>query len=362
LTERLAPATLAAAQSPPDARDGRGERDERDERDEHALAAPLCPRRFPPLRPRVSRQQQEIPMTDALSPPNAGGPTAPPLPWAPDIPVRHVTVDGMRIRYLVVGSGPTLVLLHTLRTQLDMFQKVIPELATRFRVYALDYPGHGHSDAPGADYAAEFFVASVAGVLDRLNIQDAVLAGESIGGTIALLLAARRNPRVRGVVAVNPYDYDRGRGLRRSSALANLFIGMSGVPLIGGAMGRMQPYSAVKRILLGGVYRKDAFPSALLRELYTAGTEPGHPRAFMQLVRHWPSWEQARAEYGNIALPVLLLYGDHDWSRDAEREADQGAIPASRIRVVKDAGHFLALDAPSAFVQAVVDLEAGLSA
>jgi pimeloyl-ACP methyl ester carboxylesterase len=291
---------------------------------------------------------------------DAGGPAAPPLPWAPDIPVHYITVAGTRIRYLVAGSGPALVLLHTLRTQLDMFQKVIPELATRFRVYALDYPGHGHSDAPDADYAAEFFVASVAGFLDQLNIEDAVLAGESIGGTIALVLAARHNPRVRGVVAINPYDYDRGRGLRRSSALANLFIGMSGVPLIGGAMGRMQPYAAVKRILQGGVYRKDAFPSALLRELHAAGTEPGHPRAFVQLVHHWPSWEQARAEYGNIALPVLLLYGDHDWSRDAEREADQRAIPGSRMRVVQDAGHFLALDAPGAFVQAVGDLAAGL--
>ncbi|HEU4563088.1 MAG TPA: alpha/beta hydrolase [Gemmatimonadaceae bacterium] len=293
---------------------------------------------------------------------DAGGPPAPPLPWAPDIPVQYVTVDGTRIRYLVAGSGPAVVLLHTLRTQLDMFQKVIPELAARFRVYAIDYPGHGHSDAPDADYAAEFFVASVAGFLDRLNIESAVLAGESIGGTIALLLAARHNPRVRGVVAVNPYDYDRGRGLRRSSALANLFGGLSGVPLIGGAMGRMQPYAAVKRILQGGVYRKDAFPSALLRELHAAGTEPGHPRAFVQLVRHWPSWEQARAEYGNIALPVLLLYGDHDWSRDTEREADHRAIPGSRMRIVKDAGHFLALDAPGAFVQAVADLAAGFSA
>jgi pimeloyl-ACP methyl ester carboxylesterase len=243
-----------------------------------------------------------------------------------------------------------------------MFQKVIPELATRFRVYTLDYPGHGYSDAPDADYAAEFFVASVERFLDLLNIENAVLAGESIGGTIALLLAARRNPRVRGVLAVNPYDYDHGRGLRRSSALANLFIGMSGVPLIGGAIGRVQPYAAVKRILQGGVYRRDAFTSALLREIYLAGTEPGRRRAFTQLVRHWSSWEQARAEYGNIVLPVLLLYGDHDWSRDAEREANHRAIPGSRIRIVKDAGHFLALDAPSEFVRAVVDFEAGLSA
>src|SRR5919199_3293466 len=169
------------------------------------------------------------------------------LPWAPDIASRYLEVNGTGIRYIAVGGGPPLVLLHTLRTQLDMFQKVIPELAKRFRVYALDYPGHGHSDAPDADYAAEFFVESVAGFLDRLNIEDAIVAGESIGGTIALLLAARRNPRVRRVIAINPYDYDRGRGLRRSSTLANLFIGMSGAPLLGAMVRRVQPYPAVKR-------------------------------------------------------------------------------------------------------------------
>jgi pimeloyl-ACP methyl ester carboxylesterase len=285
-----------------------------------------------------------------------------PVPWAPDIPVRYVTVNGSRIRYVDVGNGPALVLLHTLRTQLDMFQKVIPALATRFRVHALDYPGHGHSDAPDADYSAEFFVASVAGFLDRLNVEHAIVAGESIGGTIALLLAAKRNPRVRGVVAINPYDYDRGRGLRRSSTLANVFIGLSGIPVLGDMISRVQPYPAVKRILEGGVYRRDAFPSALLRELHAAGEEPGHRRAFMQLVRHWPSWEEARAEYGRIAVPVLLLYGGHDWSRDAEREADRRVIPGARMRVVEEAGHFLALDAPDAFARSITELAAELPA
>ena len=282
------------------------------------------------------------------------------LSWAPDIPVGYVSMDGTRIRYIAAGNGPALVLLHTLRTQLDMFQKVIPQLATRFRVYALDYPGHGHSDAPDADYGTEFFVASVAEFLDRLNIEHAVVAGESIGGTIALLLAARHNPLVRGVVAVNPYDYDRGRGLRRSSALANLVIGVSGVPVFGTVVRRVQPYPVVKRILQGGVHRRDAFPPALLRELHAAGKAPGHPRAFQRLVRHWPSWEQARTEYANIELPVLLLYGEYDWSREAEREADRRAIPGARFRVVEDAGHFLALDAPGEFVRGVVELAAEL--
>src|SRR3990172_7331672 len=119
------------------------------------------------------------------------------LTWAPDIPIRYVNVNGVTLRYVKVGQGPPLVLLHTLRTQLDMFQKVIPPLTRHFEVYALDYPGHGFSDIPKVEYTPELFIKSVAGFLEQVNIENAAVMGESIGGSVALALAARPNPRVR---------------------------------------------------------------------------------------------------------------------------------------------------------------------
>jgi pimeloyl-ACP methyl ester carboxylesterase len=276
------------------------------------------------------------------------------LDWAPEIPIRYVDLDGTKLRYITAGQGPALVLLHTLRTQLDMFQKVIPELAHRFRVYALDFPGHGFSDIPKTQYSAELFVTATTRFLDQLDIRDAVVAGESIGGTVALLLAARRNPRVRSVVAINPYDYAGGRGIRRSSLLANILFGLNNVPVLGSTVTRLRLYPIVKRVLKGGVYRKGALPSALARALYRVGNRRGHYRAFMSLVRRWASWERARVEYAHVDRPVLLIYGDHDWSRVAEREADRQAIPGAEPRIIKDAGHFLSLDAPRELVQAVV--------
>jgi pimeloyl-ACP methyl ester carboxylesterase len=280
------------------------------------------------------------------------------LAWAPDIPIQHVTLDNARVRYLVTGEGPPVVLLHTLRTQLDLFQKVIPELARHHRVYALDYPGHGWSDIPRAAYSPELFVRTVSRFLDRLDIREATLAGESIGGSVALLLAARHHPRVRGVVAINPYDYDRGRGLRRSSALANLILGASGIPILGATIMRLRNPFVEGRILRGGVHRKGAVPPTLAREVYSVGNRRGHYRAFMSLVRHWPSWETARSEYRSIERPVLLLYGEHDWSRPEEREANRRDIPGSRLRVVANAGHFLSLDAPDEVVRSVKEFVA----
>src|SRR5262249_58954428 len=80
------------------------------------------------------------------------------LDWDPDVPIQYVALSGVNVRYIKTGSGPCLVLLHTLRTQLDLFEKVVPNLARSFTVHALDYPGHGYSDIPTARYDADFFV------------------------------------------------------------------------------------------------------------------------------------------------------------------------------------------------------------
>jgi len=283
-------------------------------------------------------------------------PAPPPsVPWAPDIPVRWVTVDGVRLRYVVAGSGPSLVLLHTLRTQLDLFQRVIPALARRYRVYALDFPGHGHSDIPAAEYRAGLFIDSIAGFVEQLGIEKAVLVGESIGATAALGLAARRHPRIRAVIAISTYDYDRGRGLRRASALARLLFSINDVPVLGGTVTRLRQYPIVKAVFEGGLHRLESMPHALAREMYRVGNRPGHYRAFMSLVHHWPTWEAVRQRYNDIDCPVLLLYGDHDWSRPDERAETARLIPGAEVHTVKNAGHFLSFDAPAETIEQVVE-------
>ena len=280
------------------------------------------------------------------------------LEWAQEIPIQYVMLDGVRVRYVVTGEGPALVLLHTLRTQLDLFQKVIPPLARHYRVYALDYPGHGWSDIPEVAYSPDVFAGAVGRFLDRLDIGNATLVGESIGGCVALLLAGRRHPRVRRVVAINPYDYDRGRGLRRSSLLANIILGAARIPVLGGTIMRLRNPLVETLILRGGVRRDGALPPAFAREVYAVGNRPGHNRAFMSLVRHWPLWEAARSEYRTIDLPVLLLYGEQDWSRPEEREANRRDIPGAELRIVPNAGHFLSLDSPDEMIRSITEYEA----
>lgn len=280
---------------------------------------------------------------------------APParLAWAPDVPVAYATVDGIRLRYIVTGQGPNLVLLHTLRTQLDLFRKIVGELSREFRIYAIDYPGHGYSDIPEEDYDPELFAASVRGFLQELDIADATIVGESIGGSLGLLLAAERNRRVRRVIAINSYDYDKGRGITRGSVISKLIFAVTGVPILGGIVWRLRWEGAFAAIIKGSVHDAASLPPDLVHEMHVVGNRRHHYEAFMSLVAHFPEWEALRKGYASIAIPVLLVYGEYDWSRPEERDSNRRIVPGAEMRTVPGAGHLLSLDRPEATIDAV---------
>jgi Alpha/beta hydrolase family len=108
--------------------------------------------------------------------------------WCKGGEISHAELRrGGRVRYLRVGSGPPLLLLHTVRTQLDHFQLVIPRITDAFTVYAVDFPGMGWSDiVPGASYDEPALRAAVVTVAEDLDLTDLTLAGESMGATLAL--------------------------------------------------------------------------------------------------------------------------------------------------------------------------------
>jgi pimeloyl-ACP methyl ester carboxylesterase len=282
------------------------------------------------------------------------------LPWAPDIPIRYVVIDGLRIRYLVTGEGPTLVLFHTLRTQLDLFQKVIPELRRDFTVYAVDFPGHGWSDIPQADYSPKFFTRFSTAFLEALGIQNALVAGVSIGASIPLLMAAEGNPRIRGIVSINPYDYGK-RGIDRANLVAKILFTLAPIPVLGDTIMRLRNRIVEGKVLDGAVAAPSSVPPALREEVFTVGERPGHYRAFLALIRHMPLWRKAHEVYHQIQVPVLLVYGDRDWSREAERQQTLRQIPGARLVTVKDGGHFLPLDQPAWVVQQIKDFARELS-
>ena len=258
--------------------------------------------------------------------------------------------DRLGLRYERTGDGPPLVLIHTIRTQLEYFRGLAPVLAKSYTVYAIDLPGHGHSPIdPLAPFDEPYFRRGVIAFIDKLNLTGVTLVGESIGGTLALTVAAEIPQRVERVVAINAYDYDTryGDGLRRGNWLANIIIGSLQVPIIGPFNAWMENRMVLGKIMGGGYHDPSKLPSDLLTEFGRVAQRPGYKRIARKVLAGWRSWSEARDQYRRVSAPVTLIYGDSDWSRPNERERTRALLPKARMITLKNTGHFSAVENPS---------------
>jgi pimeloyl-ACP methyl ester carboxylesterase len=266
--------------------------------------------------------------------------------WCKDGEIGHVELSGGgRVRYLRVGSGAPLLLLHTVRTQLDHFQLVIPRITDAFTVYAVDFPGMGWSDiVPGASYEEPALRAAIVRMVEDLDLTDLTLAGESMGATLSLTASVELKHRVRRIVAFNPYDF--ADGIKRANLLARIVVGSIRAPVSGPIIARLDNKQVFKAVIRAGLHDPHQLPDHYLDELRRVGRRPGYPTVARAIYRNLESLIAARERYARINVPVTLVYGDEDWSRPSDRQANIESVPGVRDLALRETGHFAALEAP----------------
>jgi pimeloyl-ACP methyl ester carboxylesterase len=265
--------------------------------------------------------------------------------------------DNLRLRYVKIGEGPPLVLLHTLRTQLEYFRDLAPLLAKTYTVYAVDLPGFGYSTIdPSAPLDEPYFRRAIVGFLKALDLRDVTIAGESIGAVLSLTVAAEVPERIRAVYPLNTYDYDTrfGDGVRRGNWFANFIVGGLGLPVFGPIAGAMEDRFVLGKILSGGFADPRKLPPDLLTEFSTVSRQPNYRRGARKVFLQWRSWPKARELYSSVKAPVTLIYGDKDWSRIPDRERTMAALKDARMVTLPNSGHFSAVENPRAIADIIL--------
>ena len=118
-----------------------------------------------------------------------------------------VRVFGANLHYVDAGSGSVVVLLHGLADDVGVWESVMPALAAKHRVIALDQIGFGRSDKPLLGYRAGTFVDFLDGFLNELKIDRASLVGNSLGGWIAANFALAHPERIDRLVLCDAAGY-----------------------------------------------------------------------------------------------------------------------------------------------------------
>lgn len=274
-----------------------------------------------------------------------------------NIEVREIRLHGHNVTYRSGGQGPVLVLLHGIAGSSVTWQEVMPALAEHFTVVAPDLLGHGQSAKPPSEYSLGGFASSVRDLLAVLGHQRATMAGHSLGGGIAMQFAYQFPEMCERLVLIASGGLGREvHPLLRAAALPGAEWAL---PLLC-SRGLRGTVDGIAR-LAGRAGLRTATDVRELWRGYLSLFDAAARQAFLLTLRALVDIGGQRASaldrlYLASNLPTLIVWGKNDpMIPVAHAEAARSALPMSRLEIFPNAGHFPHLEAPLAFVGALVD-------
>lgn len=257
---------------------------------------------------------------------------------AKTIPVERTIelTNGVKLRYVEQGdpAGAPVLFLHGITDSWRSFEPVLPHLPASIHAFAISQRGHGDSDRPAADYNTRDFAADIAAFMDAFNLERAVIAGHSMGSSIARRFALDYPERTLGLVLMGSFFAFRG-----NPELADLRDAVSRLtdPVdYGFALEFQQSTLAgpVPQTYLDVVVEESLkVPARVWRAALEGLLEDDHT-----------------AELRRIDSPTLIVWGDKDaFCPDSDQQALRAAIRGSQLITYPGVGHALHWEEPERF-------------
>ena len=248
---------------------------------------------------------------------------------------------GARLYWRQDGAAdkPALVLLTSIGTDLSLYDPVVPLLTPDFRVIRLDTRGHGASDAPVGEYSLDLLADDVLAVMDAAGVDKASLCGTSLGGMIAMTLAAKAPERVEALVlactspAMDPAVWNQRLALIRAEGMG---------AIVEAVMGRF--FSDAFRAQHPEVV--ETVRAGMLAQSVDGYAGCGAAIRDMALLERLPA----------IVAPTLVVTGAKDLATPYEGHGERIVAAVANARHVEIGGaHLPSLEAPTALAGAVRD-------
>jgi pimeloyl-ACP methyl ester carboxylesterase len=245
----------------------------------------------------------------------------------------------------VVEKGPRdaspIVLIHCFSCAINWWNRMTPMLARDHRVIAVDLLGHGGSEKPTSGYTIPNQADLVAQALARLGVRDAVVAGHSLGGSVAVGLAERSPQLVKKVMIIDtPPDH--------SGSSLGLVAKLGFAPVIGEFFWRVKPDFAVKKGLevafAPGFDVPDEFVEDVDRMTYSSYHDS--PEGSDDYAKEEPLDERMK----ETGKPLLVIMGAEEQIVDepAKRLAEyRQTYPGTETKLIAGSGHSPNVEKPA---------------
>jgi 2-hydroxy-6-oxonona-2,4-dienedioate hydrolase len=259
---------------------------------------------------------------------------------------KFATVYGAKIHYVEAGNGAPLILIHGLADNVEIWDSVIPPLAAKFRVIALDQIGFGQSDKPLLNYRVGTFVDFLDGFMSELKIERASLVGNSLGGWVAASFALAHPKRVDRLVLCDAAGYrSLPQAMEPRTLDALKLASRDDIRYLG-------PLTFHNKQFYEGAAVDDAF-----RQRVIAGDSYTVSRVLDSLIRGDDALDN---RLHAINRPTLILWGRDDKLIPLSfGERFHQEIAGSQLRLIDNCGHMPQVECANEFSTAVLQFLGG---
>jgi pimeloyl-ACP methyl ester carboxylesterase len=273
------------------------------------------------------------------------------LPHYPD-DVQTTTVDGRSIAFVDRGSGPPLLFVHGLGSNLSLWRETMDAFDESHRVLALDLPGYGLSGKNDVPATMSFFADIITGFLEERGVDDATVVGVSMGGQVGLTLALEAPEQVRRLALVSPagiepFTSKEGEALKQATTAEGIINStdeqvQQNTALNFANWSDEYAWLIEQRHALSERDDFEAYATANARSV--AGMLEGDVRDRLGEI-DTPALVLFGA--GDRLIPNQYLHGDMTTGDVAERAEE--TLPNATVRLVDEAGHLLMVERPARF-------------
>lgn len=279
------------------------------------------------------------------------------LDWGRDGPLwphhgtsRFVDAAGIKWHVQEMGAGPGVLLLHGTGASTHSFAGLLPLLAAKHRVVAIDLPGHGFSQLPPCGQVGlARMAAMIRELIDAIGPSPHFLIGHSAGAAIAVRLALDDPRLIAGIVSLNgallPFP---GIAAFIFPALARLlFLNPFAASLLAR---RARDPAAVARLIQGTGSHIDAEGLACYNRLFQS---PRHIKATIAMMARWDLRGLAAA-LPRLHVPLLLVAGQNDAAvPPSVADAVARGVPGARVMKLANLGHLAHEEDPARIAKAI---------
>lgn len=244
----------------------------------------------------------------------------------------HVSQDGPQ-------DAPALVLVHGLGASTNWWSRILPALATSYRVIRIDLLGHGQSAKPTGDHYAIPQQAHLLGrALDQLGVKSAILIGHSTGGYVATALAEQRPSLVTAIALLDT-------GPRMEAFVSEGPVGqLVFTPVLGQLLWRLRTDAIIRRSLSTAFAPGFTIPQQLISDTrsLTYHSLTAASRASDKYLEQQSVPERLKF----LGKPLLVVFGDQDQRWMPSSASSYRVVPGARIALLPGVGHSPMLENP----------------